>query len=48
MEQRGFENIVGKGENTAFSPFSIMFSKALCFMIVNSRDCDEAKSEGEY
>ena len=35
------ENNVGKGENAGyqhFSPFPTMFSKALCFRVVKSRD----------
>ena len=36
------ENIVGKGENAgyhAFSPFLIIFSKALYFRVVKNQDC---------
>ena len=35
------ENIVGKGKMlvTSISPFPTMFSKALCFRVVKSRDC---------
>ena len=34
------ENIVGKGENAAFSPFPTMFSKGFLFGIVKSWDCE--------
>ena len=36
--------MLGKGENAgfpAFSPFTIMFSKALCLRVVKNRDCVE-------
>ena len=36
------ENAVGKGENAgipAFSSFSTVFSKALSFKVIKSRDC---------
>ena len=33
------ENILGKRENTAFSPFSKIFSKASFLRVVKSRDC---------
>ena len=35
------ENIVGKRENSfsTFSPFPTMFSKAISFEVVKSRDC---------
>ena len=33
------ENIVGKGENAAFSPFTTIFSKGFFLKVVNSWDC---------
>ena len=36
------ENTVGKGENAGyqqFSPFPTVFSKALFFRVIKSRDC---------
>ena len=33
------DNTVGKGENTAFSPFPTIFLKAFLFKAVKTRDC---------
>ena len=33
------ENIVGRGENAAFSPFPTMFSKGFFLRVVKTQDC---------
>ena len=33
------ENIVGKGENAGYSPFSTMFSKGFFLGVIESRAC---------